>query len=95
MNQLKAVKIVVFVLTFLLVFGTLAMLGTIYQKANKSKADTPSVSNLNEPYGSRIESFEVKNEKMYLLIKNGGRADRIVIINADTGRQNRLELNNE
>ncbi len=80
MDKLKIIKLIVVVLTFLLVFGTLMALGTVYQKVS---APDVAVSNLNlhQPDGSSIEDFKIQDQKLYLLVKYGGQADRILIIN--------------
>lgn len=80
MDKLKIVKIIVAVLTFLLVFGMLTALGTIYKKVSAPAPQTADRS-LRQPEGSSIESFKIDNGKIYLLVKYGGLADRIVIVN--------------
>lgn len=79
MDKLKLVKITVFVLTFLLIFGTLMLLGGIYKKTRKQvPVSTASVS-LSQPKGSEIADFKVDNKQIYVLIKKGGLPDRIVV----------------
>ena len=58
MEKLKLIKYVVFILTFLLVFGSLVLLGTIFKKVrggDEAKEMPLSVS-LQEPDGSSIEA---------------------------------------
>lgn len=83
MDKLKLIKLIVVVLTFLLVFGTLAALGTVYRKVSSSGGNI-AVSNLNlhQPDGSSIEDFKLQDQKLYLLIKYGGQPDRIIIIDS-------------
>ncbi len=80
MDKLKIIKIIVVILTFLLVFGMLTALGTIYKKAS-APAPQPASRSLRQPEGSSIESFKIDGGKIYLLVKYGGLADRIVIVN--------------
>ena len=80
MDRLKAIKIIVVFLTFLLIFGMLSAVGIIFQKTNSSGTEVIT-QNLNQPKGSRIESFKLHNDNLYMLIKNGDTSDRIIIIN--------------
>lgn len=80
MDKLKLIKTIVAVLTFLLVFGTLTALGSIYKKVS-APAPQPSDLALHQPEGSSIEKFTVKDGKLYLLVKYGGQPDRIIVIN--------------
>ncbi len=80
MDKLKILKAIVALLTFLLVFGLLTALGTIYQKAT-APAPQGSSQNLRQPDGSSIEDFRISDGRLYLLVKNGGLADRIIIVN--------------
>ena len=79
MDKLKIIKSVVVVLTFLLVFGILTALGSIYKKISAPAKEIENV-NLQQPTGSSIEDFKVENGKLYLLVKYGGENDRILII---------------
>lgn len=80
MDKLKLIKTIVAILTFLLVFGTLTALGSIYKKIS-APTPQPTDLSLRQPEGSSIEKFIIKDEKLYLLVKYGGRPDRIIIIN--------------
>lgn len=79
MDKLKLIKITVAFLTFLLVFGMLSAVGIIFKKASNSKPQTFSY-NLNQPEGSQISSIKISNNNLYLLVKGGKLADRIIII---------------
>lgn len=87
MNKLKLVKTAVFLLTFLLVFGTLLVLGTLFQKTHKTQEELPSSSNLNEPKGSTIQQIEQNQETLYLLIQGGGQDDRVIIFDSKLGKK--------
>ncbi len=79
MNKLKALKIVVSLLSFLLVFGMLFTITVIYKKVSTPKQLNLNQS-LNQPIGSAITDFKVTEDGMlYLLIKNGEMSDRVVI----------------
>ncbi len=82
MDKLKLIKLIVVVLTFLLVFGTLAALGTVYRKVSSSGNIAVFNLNLHQPDGSSIEDFKLQDQKLYLLIKYGGQPDRIIIIDS-------------
>lgn len=76
MDKLKIIKTTVVILTFLLVFGMLTALGTVYKKIAALAVDTA----LKQPEGSSIENFKINDGKLYLLVKYGGKSDRIVIV---------------
>jgi len=81
-NKLKLVKFIVFLLTFVLIFGIICAASIIYKKVS---AKTPALADisLNQPKGSFIENYQFNNDKLYILIKGGGLADRIVILNPE------------
>ena len=79
MDKLKIIKTIVVVLTFLLVFGMLVALGTVYKKISAPAHQAADVT-LNQPEGSSIENFKINDGKLYLLVKYGGKNDRIIII---------------
>lgn len=83
MDKLKIVKIIVCLLTFLLVLGTLALLGTIYKKTRAPQPAHEINYNLAQPAGSQISQYSVRDGLLYLLVKNGGLSDRIIIYNPE------------
>lgn len=87
MNKLKLVKTAVFLLTFLLVFGTLVVLSTLFQKTQKTQEELPSSISLNEPKGSVIQQIRQNDDTLYLLIQGGGLDDRIVIFDGKIGKK--------
>lgn len=94
MDKLKIVKAIVFILTFLLVFGVLTVLGLLFQKTKKVNAPLPSEFSLNQPQGSTIASFKEVNGLLYILVKDGGLEDRIVVLdpsNSDSVYQIQLQ----
>lgn len=79
MNKLKIIKTTVVILTFLLVFGMLAALGTVYKKIAAPAPQAVDTA-LKQPEGSSIENFKISDGKLYLLVKYGGKSDRIIIV---------------
>lgn len=86
MDKLKLVKTIVFFLTFLLVFGTLLLLGSIIKKTGSSEQTIPQQVNLNQPAGSRIAKILPQDGSLFLLIKDGGVSDRVMIMDAASGQ---------
>ena len=81
MDKLKLVKTIVFVITYLLVF-------------RKPVAAEPGSSiSLKQPAGSTIDSFRLHGGSIYLLVKDGGRPDRILIYNQDAGEPVEINVN--
>ncbi len=85
MTRLKIIKLTVFVLTFLLVFGSLSAIMIVYKKLAPTSHPLQDIS-LNQPAGSYITDYKFNNDNLYVLIKGGNTSDRIVII--DPQRQN-------
>ena len=86
MNKLKAVKFLVFVLTFLLLMGMLMCLTLIYRHArgdNKPAASAPTVLKLGEPTGSQISKLYSKDGQLHIVIQYGGLPDRIIVLSPD------------
>lgn len=79
MDKLKVIKLVVFILTFLLIFSTLSIIGLFLKKAQKNTTDTPQQISLNQPLGSYVKDMQINDNKVYLLMVGGGEEDRIII----------------
>lgn len=87
MDKLKLIKAVVCILTFLLVFGTLVLLGAIYKKTRRSPTAVPEITaSLDQPAGSIVADYKIIGDEMYVLIKNGGISHRIIIYNRQLGK---------
>lgn len=86
MDKLKLVKTIVFLLTFLLVFGTLLLIGGIVKKTRTTDTALPQQLGLNQPSGSRIAKILPQNGFLYLLVKDGGLPDRIIILDTSSGK---------
>ena len=82
MNKLKLMKIIVFILTFLLIFGMICAGSIVYKKISPKSVISEDIS-LNQPKGSSIVDYRFNNDKLYLLIKGGNLADRIVVFNPE------------
>lgn len=85
MDKLKIIKIIVYFLTFLLIFGSLVLLGSLYKKTHTPK-DIPLHEiryNLDQPRGSTISQYTFDKPNLYILVKNGGLSDRIIIYNTE------------
>lgn len=79
MDKLKLVKITVFILTFMLIFGTLCILGLFFKKTHNSASDIPTQISLKQPLGSYIKELHIDNNKLYILTVGGGQEDRVII----------------
>lgn len=86
MDKLKLVKGVVFFMTFLLVFGSLFLLGSLYKKTRAAGTSAYSEATLKQPAGSNITQFNAEDGILYLLIKDGGQPDRIIIFDSKNGK---------
>ena len=91
MDKLKLIKTIVALLTFLLVFGMLTTIGAIYKKVSSSAPKIENL-NLNQPQGSNIKSFQQEDGKIFILIKNGGKSDRILIVNTNKPTEKPIEI---
>lgn len=87
MDKLKLIKTIVFVLTFLLVFGSLAFLGSLFKKVNSSPALIAEEINLNEPTGSTIQKTHTQDKILYITVKDGGLPDRIIMFDPLKGQK--------
>lgn len=80
MDKLKLIKITVAVLSFFIVFGMLSAAGIIYKKIRTPEIAASAVS-LAQPAGSTIENYKISDSNLFILVKNGGLPDRIIILN--------------
>lgn len=79
MDKLKLIKTTVFILTFLLIFGTLSLLGLFFKKTHPDTSEIPQQISLKQPVGSYIKEMQVANDKLYVLTVGGGIEDRVII----------------
>ena len=87
MLKLRILKTIVFLLSFLLIFGII-ILGMQLIKAGKGSRKPVSEINLNEPSGSQISSVIGNEKELYIFIKGGNKPDRIIIY--DTQKQSKV-----
>ncbi len=87
MLKLKILKAIVFIMTFLLTSGIAVL---VFQLAGGLKriSATPKETTvtLDEPQGTRIEQTVAEGNNLYLLVKGGGRPDRIIIFDMETSQ---------
>lgn len=94
MDKLKLIKTIVALLTFLLIFGTMLLLTAIYKKTRSPRSGEETVINLHQPHGSSVENLKADGDRLFLLVKDGGAADRILIYNLDNrSLETTLKLN--
>ena len=79
MDKLKLIKTAVFILTFLLIFGTLSLLGLFFKKTHPDTSEIPQQISLKQPVGSYVKEMQVSNDKLYILTVGGGLEDRVVV----------------
>lgn len=91
MDKLKLIKFLVAALTFLIIFGMLSAAGIIYKKTRTPEIPAAAVS-LAQPAGTTIENYKIIDSNLYVLAKNGGLPDRIIIVNPRQP-QNRTVIN--
>ena len=82
MDKLKLIKTIVVILTFLLVFGSLLLIGNIIRKTRQDNRPISQEISLAQPKGSRIQQMLEKDGLLYVLVKDGGLEDRILLIDS-------------
>ena len=80
MNRLKALKTVVFIFTFLLIFGTISLAGILFNRAKNSNKPVYSAS-LGLSVGTKIKQITADEGLLYLLVSMPDKADEIIIFN--------------
>lgn len=80
MNKLRIVKAIVFLLTFLIIFGMILAGYTIYKKVQHPSQKQNLTINLNQPNGSHISDIKTSDNALYILITGGHQPDRIVAV---------------
>ncbi|MCQ2740819.1 MAG: hypothetical protein MJ210_01710 [Alphaproteobacteria bacterium] len=87
MNKLKLIKALVFFMTFLLCSGIIYFGMLIHQRFSSVKDGNAEIS-LNQPQGSYIADFRTDADNLYILIKGGNTADRIIRVNTKNQKLN-------
>jgi hypothetical protein len=94
MSKLALIKTAVAILTFLLIFGLLSVVGLLFSKTKSSKNISFQEISLNEPVDSTIYGSEYDDKFIYITIKGGGLSDRIIIFDHKSGQQvSKIKLN--
>lgn len=87
MDQLKIIKTIVFIMTFLLIFGIIMLVNGMLNKQKKDSQKNNTEINLQQPKDSAIKNIVTLDNKLYILISGGGLPDRIVVIDANSGKK--------
>lgn len=94
MDKLKLIKTLVFLFTFLLVFGSLVALGTLYKRLKGSPVELPASVSLEQPAGSSIAALDRIDNSLLLLVKEGGMPDRIILYDLNSGsKKTQININ--
>lgn len=94
MDKLKLIKTIVFILTFLLIFGSMIMLGSLYKRTRHVSEPIPSDINLSEPNGSSIKNIHKTGNNLYIIVEGGGQSDRVIIFDSQIGKKiSKINLN--
>ena len=95
MDKLKFIKCIVFFMTFLFVLGALTLLTVLYKKITTNQKNFPSEILLEEPRESRINNILAHGDYIYIVVKDGGISDRIILFNPQSGQKvSTIKLNN-
>ena len=86
MLKLKILKAVVFILTFLLIFGIVVLASRLSGGLKKKTAARPVSVALGEPEGSEIGAVAAAGNNLYIPVLGGGRPDRVIIFDTETYR---------
>lgn len=86
MNQLRLIKITVFVFTFLLIFGSLVLMGGLYRKMTAAAPQKPSDVSLGLPAGTKISQIAAGDGLLYVLVSENEKNGRIIIFNPEKNR---------
>ncbi|MBR1649361.1 MAG: hypothetical protein IJ689_07185 [Alphaproteobacteria bacterium] len=81
MNQLRMIKIIVLIFTFLLIFGSIVLIMNVYKRVNSGADEAVKNVRLSQPEGSNIVSINADEGFLYIRITGGGAADRIIVFN--------------
>ena len=79
MLKLKILKAVVFILTFLLIFGIVVLASRLSGGLKKKTAARPVSVALGEPEGSEIGAVAAAGNNLYIPVKGGGRDRKSVV----------------
>ncbi len=86
MNQLRLIKITVFIFTFLLIFGSLILMGRLYRKLSDNQEQMPSEINFGLPAGTNISQIGADGGLLYILVSENGQNRHIIIFSPEKGK---------
>ncbi len=86
MNKLRLIKAVVFILTFLLVFGSLMVLTKLYHLSRKTPIELPTEISLQEKDGHISQILE-NNGQLQILVKDEKSGDKIILFDLNSGQK--------
>lgn len=84
MNKLRLVKLLVFFLTFVLIFGMILAGQMIYRKVTATQRTSGTVTNLNlnQPKGSYLVDYRINDNIIVLHLKGGNTSERLISVDA-------------
>lgn len=85
-KRLKIAKAIVFIFTSLIIIGTLFLFRTIAKQEAESSIIKFSNINLEQPVGSEIQSFKIKDKDLYIHIKNGLDNEKLLLVDIPSGK---------
>ncbi len=84
-KRVKIAKAVVFILTSLIIIGTVLLFYIIANDRSVKERKFADNINLKQEIGSEIKDFKVNQNNLYIHIKNGLDNEKILIIDAKKG----------
>ena len=82
MNQLRIVKTIVFIFTFLLIIGCLSLLWFFYHKTTQQSLHSSVKTNLQQSSSSSIKQITADDGLLYILVTEPKQPDKIIIFNS-------------
>lgn len=80
------IKVLVFFLTFTIIFGMILAGLTIYRKVQHPRSIEIAQLNLEQPKGSQISDIKTSDGMLHLLISGGQTSDRIISVRTSDHR---------
>lgn len=85
MLKLKILKMLVFIMTFSLIFGIIILAFRLTGKIKKNGNEATEAT-LNQPTGSSFGNIIAADGKLHITVTGGNRPDRIIIFDTETNR---------
>jgi len=83
---LRVVKAIVFVLTISIFFTFGLVIYKLTENPSKNNTIEKQRFELNQPAGSEIQGFKIDGEFVYIHVKNGGKKERILVIDTNKNK---------